>query len=125
MVCDLLARVELGSCCSPVVCISQHVTRLVKVSLVAQSEHVSAGAALLSRRGALLGHTESVLIYLAPQKVVVAVQNLVHVERLVFLHLLLHQVLHDPRVEVVACLLVWNVVLLRVVEKSFAVLILF
>ena len=60
---------------------------------------------------------------LTPQKVVIAIQNLIHVKGLVFLHLLLHQVFHDSRVKVLAGLLVRNVVLLRVVEESFAVLV--
>lgn len=79
----------------------------------------------MARRWArLLRHAEGPRIYLATQKVVTPVQNLVDVKRLVLLHLLLHEVLHDARVEVLAGLLVRDVVLLRVVQQRFAVLVL-
>ena len=41
------------------------------------------------------------------------------IERLVFMHFLLHKVLHDARVEVTAFLFTWSVDLLRIVGKVF------
>ena len=55
---------------------------------------------------------------------VISIQNFVDVEGLVLLHLLFHQVLHDARVEVLAGLLVRDMVLLWVVKQSLTVLVL-
>ena len=56
---------------------------------------------------------------------VISIQNFVYVECLVFLHLLFHQVLHDSGVEVLAGLLVRDMVLFWVVKQRFTILILF
>lgn len=56
---------------------------------------------------------------------VISIKNFVYVECLVFLHLLFHQVLHDSGVEVLAGLLVRDMVLFWVIKQRFTILILF
>ena len=55
---------------------------------------------------------------------VVTLQNFAHVERLVLLHLLFHQVFHDTRVKVLACFFVRHMVLFRVVEQGLIIAVL-
>ena len=55
---------------------------------------------------------------------IVTLEHLAHVESLIFVHLRLHDVLHDARVEVLAGLFGGQVVLLGVVEQGLAAVIL-
>ena len=97
----------------------------IGVSLTAHSQGRLLGrGAHLPRRWSLSRHWQSRACHLAPQEVVVPIEELAGIEGLVLLHFLFHQVLHDARVEVVAGLLVGHVVFLRVVKQRLAALVL-
>ena len=56
--------------------------------------------------------------------IVAIVEDFGGVKCFILLHLLLHEVLHDPRVEILTRLLVWQMVLLRVIQQRLARLVL-
>lgn len=60
---------------------------------------------------------------LSPQEVIVTLQYLAYVKSVVLLHLLLHQVFHNARIEGLAGLFTGHVVLLRVVKHGLAALV--
>ena len=59
-------------------------------------------------------------LVLAPEEIVVTFEHLGYVEGIILLHLLLHKVLHDAGIEVVAGLLTRLMSILRVVQQCLA-----
>ena len=57
---------------------------------------------------------------LAPKEIVVSLKDLANVECVILLHLLLHQVLHDLRIEGVEGLFIRCVLVFRVVKQRLA-----